>query len=181
LTTAKIFEPLKMSQANFGPPNARNQVDQPWGHHDLPGPGQARFRPFQMDNPAALGPAGTVHLAVADWARFLDVQLHPESHTDFLSAAQVARLRTPFPTQAPKEQAYAGGWIVKANQATGELALGHSGSNTAWLATVRLFPQAGSGYIAVTNYGGQRGQEATDRGINELMKLHPPQPQRRSE
>jgi CubicO group peptidase (beta-lactamase class C family) len=29
---SKIFEPLGMSSAGFGPPGGNNQIDQPWGH-----------------------------------------------------------------------------------------------------------------------------------------------------
>ncbi len=168
-----LFEPLQMASAGFGAPNQAGQVDQPWGHVERTRPTKsgAKFDASQTDNAPALGPAGTVHCSVEDWAKFLDVHLHPDSHAEFLSPKQIATLHLPIPMEALEERFYAGGWIVKNDPATKMKTLAHSGSNTAWIATVRLVPERGVGFLAVTNLGGKRAQEATDRAIRELIQI----------
>jgi len=66
LMREEIFEPLELTSAGFGPPGTTGKEDQPWGH-------VTRFTiqvPLQHDNPPALGPAGTVHMSLGDWAKF---------------------------------------------------------------------------------------------------------------
>jgi CubicO group peptidase (beta-lactamase class C family) len=57
-----LFKPLRMRTAGFGPPK------QIAGHNGKPP------RPQMFDNPPVLGPAGTVHCSLRDWAAF--AQLH---------------------------------------------------------------------------------------------------------
>ena len=66
LITEKLFKPLRMDTAGFGPPGTTNTVDQPWGHV------QKLFMtiPVQADNPPAIAPAGRVHCSLDDLARF---------------------------------------------------------------------------------------------------------------
>ncbi len=62
----EVFAPLEMSSCGFGAPATVDTTDAPWGHVTTngenspvpPGPG--------ADNPAALGPAGTVHCTLRD-------------------------------------------------------------------------------------------------------------------
>ena len=68
LMTNRLFRPLRMSSAGFGPPGTLGQVDEPWGHIRTFG----RNRPDQDDNPPAIGPAGTVHCSLDDLARYYD-------------------------------------------------------------------------------------------------------------
>jgi hypothetical protein len=60
-----LFQPLGMSSAGFGGPAAGGKP-QPWGHYDNNGV----FTPTDGDNPPSLGPAGTVHASLTDWAKF---------------------------------------------------------------------------------------------------------------
>ncbi len=169
-----IFEPLQMASAGFGVPNLPGEVDQPWGHVEgrtqTKSPG--KLTASQTDNAPALGPAGTVHCSVEDWAKFLDLHLHPDSHAEFLSPQQIVTLHLPILTKPPEERPYAGGWIVSKDEAIKETILMHSGSNTAWMATVCLIPKRGVGFIAVTNLGGKRAQDTTNRAIRELIEMH---------
>ncbi|MEO0326066.1 MAG: serine hydrolase domain-containing protein [Myxococcota bacterium] len=67
LMEARLFTPLGMASCGFGPAATVGRVDAPWGHRagePVP-PGPA------ADNPPALGPAGTVHCSLADWAKFI--------------------------------------------------------------------------------------------------------------
>lgn len=69
LMQERVFNPLSMTSAGFGPPGAASQVDQPWGH--IKSESQDRWQPMQHDNAEALGPAGRVHCTMEDWAKFV--------------------------------------------------------------------------------------------------------------
>jgi D-alanyl-D-alanine carboxypeptidase len=71
LVREQVFEPLDITNAGFGAPGLSSKIDQPRGHTDNAGklvpldPSSA-----EADNPAALGPAGTINISLHDWARF---------------------------------------------------------------------------------------------------------------
>lgn len=72
LMQLRVFEPLGITTAGFGAPGKASEVDQPRGHTPVgiaivPGP--------IADNPVAIGPAGTVHMSVPDWAKFIAFHL----------------------------------------------------------------------------------------------------------
>ncbi|MBK7874982.1 MAG: beta-lactamase family protein [Planctomycetes bacterium] len=73
LMQKELFAPLGITTAGFGAPGTPAKLDQPLGHvgkHAIDaGP--------EADNPPAIGPAGTVHMSIADWAKF--VALHVEA------------------------------------------------------------------------------------------------------
>ncbi|HUR60684.1 MAG TPA: serine hydrolase domain-containing protein, partial [Opitutaceae bacterium] len=68
LLAERLFAPLGIKSGGFGPPGTRGGTDQPWGHNEA-------GRPVQGDNPAAMGPAGTVHMAIGDWAKYVSLHL----------------------------------------------------------------------------------------------------------
>ena len=141
----EVFEPLGMASAGFGPPTG----DQPWGHRA----GTAGLQPMDpavpgSDNPAAMGPAGTVHASLEDYARFVRVFL-----TDgggWLSPESIARLTAPV---ADASGAYALGWGVLPPQpwTGGGPGLVHDGSNTMWLARAAMAPARRAAAICVSN------------------------------
>src|SRR6185503_3593478 len=94
LMRQRIFDPLGMKAAGFGAPGDAASLDQPRGHRAdgtpvHPGPG--------ADNPAAIGPGGTVHCAIEDWAKFIAFHLAASrGECTFLKPATVAKLHTPF-------------------------------------------------------------------------------------
>ena len=142
----RLFGPLKMDSAGFGPPGTVGRVDQPWGHV---GKGNA-LTPIQHDNPPVMGPAGTVHCTMADWAKFAELHLRGGrgEATPILKPETFATLQTPA-----KGEDYAMGWIATKRGWAGGAALTHTGSNTMWMATIWLAPAKGVGYLAATNRG----------------------------
>ncbi|MBU6407883.1 MAG: beta-lactamase family protein [Alphaproteobacteria bacterium] len=138
LITAHLFEPLGMTRAGFGAP----QGDQPWGHtKKLLGPGRNPIKPDRTgDNPAVLGPAGRVHLPLADLLRFL--RAHAD-RTDFLKAETWDRLHTP-----PFGGDSALGLLVRDG---GQL--WRNGSNTRWYAEIAIDPKGGKVAAAAANDG----------------------------
>jgi D-alanyl-D-alanine carboxypeptidase len=117
------------------------------------------------DNPAALGPAGTVHVVVNEYANF--VRLFLTNGGGFLSADSIARLCTPYTAD---EQSYALGWITFKNRpwAKGPV-LAHEGSNTLWHTVTIIGPKRGLAFIAVSN-DEARGAKAAQMLATQLVQ-----------
>lgn len=163
LVRKEVFGTLGMESAGFGPPNTKDEVDQPWGHVIVRSK-VALYR--QGDNPEALGPAGRVHLTVEDWSRFA------LALTDAAAAADKGD--DPFLTPASREvlvqartNGYACGWGVR----KGGAELRHSGSNTYWFATVHLEAEAGACYFGIVNAGGDDAARVVRRLMSDVERL----------
>lgn len=159
---AELFEPLGMASAGFGAPTG----DQPWGHQNL----GVMLRPLDpagiADNPAALGPAGTVHASLTDYAKF--VRLFLNQGGGLLKPETIAHLTTP-PTAG--DQSYAGGWLTYAQRAWAKgQALAHEGSNTFWHAFAAVGPAAGLAVITTANADAGGGARATQDLALQLIK-----------
>jgi len=138
LMKQRLFEPLGMATAGFGDPNPDGSVDQPWGHEGF-GPS---WSPSHSYDPEALGPAGEVHCSIADWGKFLSLQLADSN--PILNKAQLDKLIEP-------EGFYAGGWGVAEQPWAKGIVLSHNGSNGNWYATVKVAPKLNRAYVVVTN------------------------------
>lgn len=139
----ELFDPLEMTTAGFGAPRGA----QPWGHQFL----GIALRPVDpagvSDNPPALGPAGTVHLSLPDYGRFL--RLFLTEGGGLLKPETIAHLTAP-PT--PGDQSYGLGWITFADRpwAKGQ-ALAHEGSNTFWHCFAAVGPKRGLAVATMAN------------------------------
>lgn len=153
LITEKLFRPLHMDTAGFGPPGAQGQVDQPWGH--TKGPQGAM--PSQEDNPPAIAPAGRVHCSLNDMARYAVFQVRGEQKDGLLRAATLRKLHTP-----PAGGDYACGWGCVQRDWAGGRALQHSGSNTFWYMSLWLAPEKDFAVVIATNIGGSEAAKALD-------------------
>ena len=158
LMQRRLFEPLGMASAGFGTPGQSGVVTQPWGHH-LDG---KNIRPTQNDNAQSLGPAGTVHCSVPDWAKFAALHLAGErGDSEVLKPATLKTLHIP-----PPSCAYAGGWIVADRSWAGGAALNHAGSNTCWYAIIWLAPARNFAVLVATNQGDKQAEQASDRAAS---------------
>lgn len=139
---AELFAPLRITTGGFGAPEG----DQPWGHQTLAGVMTPLDPALKPDNPPLMGPAGTAHMSLPDYAGFL--RLFLTRGGDVLTPATVEVLTTPG---AGAGRAYAKGWAVeRMDWATGPVLL-HEGSNTLWHAVALLDPAGGVGYVALSN------------------------------
>ena len=142
LLRERLFGPLGMSRAGFGPPGTPGGLDQPWGHRrDTRG---GDWTPCQDDNAPALGPAGTVHLTLEDYSKFITLWL-PAAPPAILDRSTLDRLVT------PSALGYAAGWIVAQRSWTQGRAITHNGSNSSWFTTLWIAPAIGRAYVACAN------------------------------
>ncbi len=164
LMRKEVFGPLGMTTAAFGVPGTPGELDQPWGHTEgAPG----SFNPVQLDNDPALGPAGTVHLSMGDWARFVSVFLESvgsDAPDPFLTAKSLGVL-----VGARGESAHGMGWIRADRTWAGGTALTHSGSNTTWFATAWVAPEVDLAFLVAVNAVGEAVPAAADGFIGQSV------------
>lgn len=158
----ELYAPLGLASAGFGAP----QNPAPWGHR-----GGVAVDPAGLaDNPRALGPAGTAHMSLADYACFLAAMMG--GRPDWISEATRAHLLTPAAGAPP---AYACGWGLGTAPWAGLNGPGpiitHNGSNTLWFASVLAAPERGLGFITLSN-DAAAGQRACGALIRRLAELH---------
>lgn len=164
LMRARVFEPLNMYSAGFGPPGSdRSSRDDnaPYGHHLVRG----KLEAIRHDNPEVMGPAGTVHSTIADWAKFGLAHLRGGRQ-----GAKLLRPETYRDLHTPRRgESYAGGWMALDRPWAGGRALNHSGSNTMWYATVWLAPARDFGVLVAANQGGGTSDQACDEAVGALL------------
>jgi CubicO group peptidase (beta-lactamase class C family) len=156
-----------MTSAGFGAPGKPKEKNQPWGHSAggtpvSPGP--------QADNPPAIGPAGTVHCSITDWAKFVSLHLNGDrGDAKLLKAETFKKLHTPAPGPGPQ---YAMGWGIEKRDWAGKSGrvLRHAGSNTMWLAVVWIAPDENFAVLVMCNQGDNRAHKACDEAVQELIK-----------
>lgn len=166
LMRTEVFAPLGIASAGFGPPGVPHTFDQPHGHRARlwglvpldPGDPDA-------DNPPALGPAGTLHLRLADWMRFAQDQLDGmHGRGKLLTESGYRLLHTPVTSQ------YALGWgVIAASDGLATL-LAHTGSNGYWLADVRIRPRPNAVVLVAMNAANERAQRALQDIDNALRE-----------
>lgn len=153
LMTERLFGPLGMTHAGFGPPATPGEVDAPWGHNPTP---------QIADNPAALGPAATVHASLGDLIAYtklyFDDGVGPKGR--IVSSASLARIET------PALGSYAFGWFARGGDGVTPRFLVHNGSNTFFYSTLLIIPSRRAAIIMMTNRGDLdiwvRGDELVD-------------------
>lgn len=157
LARNEVFLPLNLKSAGFGAPGDGQPSKAPVGHAAKGGgvlvPVTAGVR---ADNPAVVGPAGTIHMSLEDLARFAYHHAAGETLSDGFLSPETYRL---FHTSTGEDSAL--GWFTQ--EWRGHRLLTHTGSNGYWYAMVvadrtqrvsiaaasNVDPEAG-GEIAVT-------------------------------
>lgn len=153
LLRSQLFLPLRMRTAGFGVPQHFA------GHMGNPP------KPIFLDNPPVLGPAGTVHCSLRDWASFVQQHLRGarQQPTRLLHHESFAELHAD-----PYQQGYAMGWAVLKEPSR---ILTHSGSNRSWFAVAVVDPEADRFYLAATNWGEEQAYDACLRVLSALKKF----------
>lgn len=160
-----VFKPLGMASVGFGGVGSPGKLDQPWGHgaDGLP----VRTNGPDTDNPPVMGPAGTVHCTLEDWAKFVGDQLRGARGEKALLKAETYRtLQTP-----PFGGDYALGWLVVEREWGAGTVLAHNGSNNMNFAVVWIAPKKDFAVLVVSNQGGPAAAKACDEAAGALIKL----------
>ncbi|MCJ7453169.1 MAG: beta-lactamase family protein [Steroidobacteraceae bacterium] len=164
-----VFEPLGIRNTGFGVPGNAGKVDEPWGHEEVAGK-LVPIDPARVDadNPLALGPAGTINIALRDWVLFAQDQLDgAHGHGKLLKPETYQTLQTPVTGN------YALGWGAKLGPDGVPLLLTHSGSNGFWVADIRIMPLHNMIFLTVTNAGNEAANEAVRdirKPLNDRLK-----------
>jgi CubicO group peptidase (beta-lactamase class C family) len=180
LLTQRVFKPLGITTAGFGAPGAKGAIDQPRGH--------VRGKPVEpgplADNPPAIGPAGTVHMTITDWARFAAAHAVGEGPagegvSSLLKPETFAFLHEPFTPAKPDKDRYACGWVVDRRawakgDKTGDTGrvLMHAGSNTLWYSVVWIAPERGFAVVVATNQSEGKAPQGADAAAWTLIQSH---------
>jgi CubicO group peptidase (beta-lactamase class C family) len=163
-----IFGPLGMKSVGFGGLGTPGQIDQPWPH-DADGKPREKNGP-EVDNPAVLGPAGSVHCTLSDWAKFIADQIRGARGQDGLLKAESYReIQTPH-----FGGDYALGWAVSDSDlkwVNGKV-LYHVGSNTINYALAWVAPLQDVAVLVCTNIGGGNATKAADEISRQMLIWH---------
>ena len=157
LLQERVFAPLALASAGFGPPQGAAPNEEPIGHVVLLRWFRFRMDPFKTraDNSPVMAPAGGVHMTIGDLARWGAAHLEGESTTSPLLLPQSAWERL----HAPVRDDYASGWVRCQSDRVGGPVLWHNGSNTMWYALLILVPSRNTVLAFATNDGAVRRAE----------------------
>lgn len=155
LMVTGIFNPLEMRESGFGAPPTDRTLTQPIGHDQLGNHAPGR------DNAPVLGPAGTVHCTLSDWARFVGEHMKGrKGESELVSKENYEKLHEALPGPG---RPYALGWGTTKDGAI----LGHSGSNTWWYCDVIVDLNREYAVLTATNIANEKAKKA----VLELRKL----------
>ena len=119
----------------------------------------------EVDNPPPLGPAGTCHGALAEYAKSLADYLRGAAGKKALLPQSIyTDLATP-----PAGADYALGWDTVPQKWAGGTALTHAGSNTMNYALTWMAPARGYAVVACCNQGGPKADAASNEACDVLI------------
>jgi len=179
LIVERVFDPLGLKTAGLGPQATLGRVDAPLGHEPRQ---DARPKPLLAgpggDNPEVLGPAGTAHMSVLDFARWAGWNAAGGRRGPALVKPEtVQKLHTPVIEIPPRPDAppgtpalgrYGFGWLTLTLPFSREPFLFHGGSNQLNVADVFLQPKRDFGMVMMTNSGGRKADDALKALAEEL-------------
>jgi CubicO group peptidase (beta-lactamase class C family) len=179
LVVARIFDPLKLTTAGFGPQSSLGRVDAPLGHAaGKDGKLQAFLAGPGGDNPLVIGPAGLAHMSVIDFAtwaawnaaegRYGPPLAKPETIRKLHAKVVDMPPKPDAPVGTPSSGGYGLGWGTVSLPFAPEPLLFHGGSNNMNLAYIVLQPKQELGLVTMTNISAPKANEAL-MAITELL------------
>jgi CubicO group peptidase (beta-lactamase class C family) len=180
MVETRIFQPMDLKSAGFGPQASLGKVDAPLGHVIENGKAKAMLAGPNGDNPLIIGPAGTIHMSVLDFAKWVAWNAgEGERGPKLVSAEILKKIHTPFVSTGvregaapgtPKTGGYAMGWGSVQESWASAPSVTHSGSNNMNLAMALFWPGTDFGFVMMTNIAGQPSDEALRKLAAELYK-----------
>jgi CubicO group peptidase (beta-lactamase class C family) len=170
LVTERVFAPLELRTAGLGCQATLGKIDAPLGHTVVDGKVKAYLSGPNGDNPLILGPAGTAHMSVLDFARWAGwnagegkrgpALVRPETlkklHAPVIAMAEIKDAAP----GTPRRGKYGLGWGQMAVDWTTEPLLYHGGSNGKNLAHIWVEPGRDFALVLVTNLGSTKAEGA---------------------
>jgi len=161
-----LFSPLGMASPGFGGLGTPGMVDQPWGHYQSGPPRVCCNGPAAAINPLVLGPAGTVHCTIQDWAKFITDQLRgARDEPGFLSPQAYTMLLTNYGGD------YSLGWALVEADWAGGVAYQHAGSNGIYYAEAWVVPNLNLAVMVVANAAGRTTFDAAKEAIEKVGEM----------
>jgi CubicO group peptidase (beta-lactamase class C family) len=158
-----LFGPLKMSSCGFGTPTGNSEEaipSQPWGHYSNKGV----ITPINEDNSEILGPAGTIHCSLSDWAKYL--QFHLDGFNQ--GKEKFKKLHTVY---SGSQINYTPGGLYRLEREWAKgVAFTHTGTNLVNYANVWIAPNLNAGFMVVTNMGGDETFSGNDEVLRNTWK-----------
>lgn|GEM_PF-593367 len=156
LMQENLFTPMNLASAGFGPCCDTGETSGLWGHSPDPvTPG------IDSDNPQPFGPAGRVHMNLADTITYLSIYFDrgvAAAGKELISQSALDKITTVV------KDDYALGWGIFVID--GDIAMTHDGSNTLNYASFLVFPRHKSAVIVMTNIG----SDEVEQNVNSLMR-----------
>jgi CubicO group peptidase (beta-lactamase class C family) len=158
-TQARIFEPLGMKTASFGPRGLEQAADRAQPYHDDASSGQVPVPWGRLQYLESLAPGGGIDASVDELARYALLQLGDgtaDGHR-LVSAEMLAELHRPeiavgadWPEAARiQDMHYALGWFT--GNVGGAQLIYHNGVNPGFRASIFLVPSTKVGVVILTN------------------------------
>lgn len=170
LMRERIFEPLGMTTAGFGPPGGPGEVVEPLGHsrQDEWMPMEFSAAGIAADNPPVFNSAGRVHASIVDWGKFVaDFEQGLDGDGALLKPETYQAIATDL-----EGDGYALGWGVAPRDWAGDApTLAHSGSNRFWFSVAWLAPDQDLVMVAAINAATSDAQTATDAAVQRMIEV----------
>jgi CubicO group peptidase (beta-lactamase class C family) len=173
LLLERLIAPLGAGPAGYGPMAAPGRTDQPVQHRV-----EAGGFPFPLedgplaDNPAAVSPAGRLHLPILGFAAFARFILQADAGASALIGAAAGRALTQPVAPIGPNLAYALGWYVGSAPGAGGRVLHHRGSNGLNYSFAWLAPERDFGIVIATNVGGSGVSARMEAVMARLLLFH---------
>lgn len=166
LVAARIFQPLEMASAGFGPMGVPGKIEQPWQHFFKDGKAVPVNPLPASDNPPIMNPAGRIHCSLGDWAKFaLEILRAEKGRSKLVDAQTFKRLFTP-----PGGGSYACGWNLCQRGWSKAMVLNHNGTNLQNYAVAWLAPAESFAVLVTTNQGGGTSAKACDEVAAAMIR-----------
>jgi CubicO group peptidase (beta-lactamase class C family) len=166
-----------LKSAGLGPQATPGRLDAPVGHMISDDGKVVTPMPWgpAADVPEALGPAGSAHMSISDFATWAawnagggkrgPALVKPETLATLHKARVTMDIANPKPG-TPKSGQYASGWGIMKMDWTPRPILTHNGSNSKNYATIFIDPAIDLAIVLTTNYPG----ETADKALLEMCK-----------
>ncbi len=181
LVRERIYEPLGLESAGFGPPATPGLIDAAVGHSvNDDGVIEPRLSGTWTDLPPLLAPAGSNHMSILDFARWADwnagkglrgPQLVEPSTLAYIHAEKLRTPRRPDPPPGtPAEGGYAFGWSIERPGWSDHELLTHNGSNQFNLAKIVVDEERDLAIVVATNIGGPPAHDGVEKAVAALYQ-----------